>query len=91
MGTKGKSIRVAPLQIKKGFDTMNEKIIQIIPAPASLMYAHDGGKAEPVACLALVDIGNGETEIQAMGIINHELFEDVVANGAIIFMDETGH
>ena len=32
---------------------MNEKIIQIIPAPSTLMYAYDGGTAQPVACLAL--------------------------------------
>jgi hypothetical protein len=30
---------------------MNEKIIQIIPAPSNLMYAYDGGTAQPVALL----------------------------------------
>ena len=34
---------------------MNETIIQIIPAPSNLMYGYDGGTAQPVACLALVD------------------------------------
>lgn len=35
---------------------MNEKTIQIIPAPSNLMYAYDGGTAQPVACLALVEL-----------------------------------
>ena len=26
---------------------MNEKTIQIIPAPSNLMYAYDGGTAQP--------------------------------------------
>ena len=37
---------------------MNEdKIIQIIPAPANMLYAFEDGKTYPVACLALVAIG----------------------------------
>ena len=35
---------------------MNETIIQIIPAPSNLMYGYDGGTAQPVACLALVEL-----------------------------------
>ena len=37
---------------------MNEKTIQIIPAPSNLMYAYDGGTAQPVACLALVELAD---------------------------------
>ena len=39
---------------------MNEKTIQIIPAPSNLMYAYDGGTAQPVACLALVELADGD-------------------------------
>lgn len=36
---------------------MNEnKIIQIIPAPANMLYAFEDGKTYPVACLALVEL-----------------------------------
>ena len=34
---------------------MDEKIIQIIPAPANLMYSYDGEEAKHVVCLALVE------------------------------------
>ena len=37
---------------------MNETIIQIIPAPSNLMYGYDGGTAQPVACLALVELAD---------------------------------
>ncbi|ERI72959.1 hypothetical protein HMPREF0239_03061, partial [Clostridium sp. ATCC BAA-442] len=55
---------------------MNEKIIQIIPAPSNLMYAYDGGTAQPVACLALVELADGDREIRAMGLTNGEIFEE---------------
>lgn len=41
---------------------MNEKTIQIIPAPSNLMYAYDGGTAQPVACLALVELADGDRD-----------------------------
>lgn len=34
---------------------MEEKIIQIIPAPANLMYSYGGEDANHVVCLALVE------------------------------------
>ena len=49
---------------------MNEKTIQIIPAPSNLMYAYDGGTAQPVACLALVELADGDREIRAMSLTN---------------------
>ena len=47
---------------------MNETIIQIIPAPSNLMYGYDGGTAQPVACLALVELADGDREIRAMSL-----------------------
>lgn len=64
---------------------MNEKIIQIIPAPSGLMYAYDRGMAQPVSCLALVELTDGDREIRAMGITNHEIFEEPL--GAILFFE----
>ena len=64
---------------------MNETIIQIIPAPSNLMYAYDGGTAQPVACLALVELADGDREIRAMGLTNGEIFED--QPGAILFFE----
>ena len=45
---------------------MNDKIIQIIPAPANMCYAFEDGKTYPVACLALVELSNGDREVHAM-------------------------
>lgn len=70
---------------------MNEKMIQIIPVSAGLMYGYDEGTAQPVSCLALVDIGNGEIKIQVMGITNNELFKEVMENGAVVFKDGMQH
>ena len=64
---------------------MNEKIIQIIPAPSGLMYAYDGGTAQPVACLALVELADGDREIIAMGLTNCEIFEE--QPGAVLFFE----
>ena len=64
---------------------MDEKIIQIIPAPANLMYSYDGEEGKHVACLALVEFGDGDREIRAMGLTNFEIIEDVV--GAAIYFD----
>ena len=54
---------------------MNEdKIIQIIPAPANMLYAFEDGKTYPVACLAL----------HAMATINSGPIEDVSDSGAVL-------
>ena len=53
---------------------MEEKIIQIIPAPANLMYSYGGEDANHVVCLALVE---ADREIRAMGLTNLEIIEDV--------------
>ena len=42
---------------------MEEKIIQIIPAPANLMYSYGGEDANHVVCLALVESEDGDREI----------------------------
>ena len=57
-------------------------IKQIIPAPQNLKYSFDGKTFEPVTCLALVERGNGETTIEAMGIVNCESID--VMEGAIL-------
>ena len=62
---------------------MNETIIQIIPAPSNLMYGYDGGTAQPVACLALVELA--DREIRAMGLTNCEIFEE--QTGAVLFFE----
>ena len=64
---------------------MNEKTIQIIPAPSNLMYGYDGGTAQPVACLALVELADGDREIRAMSLTNGEIFEE--QPGAILFFE----
>lgn len=64
---------------------MNEKIIQIIPAPANLVYGFDGGEAHPVICLALVERGDGSRDVRAFGLTNCELIDEVP--GAILFVD----
>ena len=64
---------------------MDEKIIQIIPAPANLMYSYDGEEAKHVVCLALVEFKDGDREIRAMGLTNYEIIEDV--GGAAIYFD----
>lgn len=65
----------------------NEKIIQIIPAPATMRYGFDGGTAQPVICLALVELSSGEREVHAMGLTNGEIIEDVTEFGAILLTD----
>lgn len=62
---------------------MNEKMIQIIPAPENLMYAYDGGEAKHVVCLALVERESGEREIVPMGVENCEYIAEV--EGAVLF------
>ena len=52
---------------------MNEnKILQIIPAPANLLWGFDGHVSYPVVCLALV------------GLTNCEIIEDLSEAGAIL-------
>ena len=64
---------------------MNEnKIIQIIPAPTNMLYAFEGGKTYPVACLALVELSNGDHEVHAMAAINGGPIEDVSDSGAVL-------
>ena len=46
---------------------MNDKIIQIIPAPANMCYAFEDGKASPVTCLALVELLNSTNARQVTG------------------------
>lgn len=70
---------------KKGENNMNEKILQIIPAPANLLYGFDGGEAQPVICLALVECGDGSREVRAFGLTNGELIDEVP--GAVLFVD----
>ncbi len=65
----------------------SDKIIQIIPAPTNMFYAFDGGKAQPVTCLALVELSNGDREIRPMGIVNAEYIDDMSDTGAIIFQE----
>lgn len=67
---------------------MNEILLQIIPAPTGMFYSWADGEAQPVACLALVQLEDGSREIRAMGIVNAELFTDVAAIGAVVFMDQ---
>ena len=56
---------------------MNEnKILQIIPAPANLLWGFDGHVSHPVVCLALVELSSGDREIHAMGLTNCEIIED---------------
>ena len=64
---------------------MTETIIQIIPAPSNLMYGYDGGTAHPDACLALVELADGDREIRAMGLTNCEIFEE--QTGAVLFFE----
>ena len=67
---------------------MNEdKIIQIIHAPANMLYAFEDGKTYPVACLALVELSNGDRKVHAMGLTNGEIIEDLSSTGAIL-LDE---
>ena len=49
------------------------------------MYGYDGGTAQPVACLALVELADGDREIRAMSLTNGEIFEE--QPGAILFFD----
>lgn len=62
---------------------MNERIIQIIPAPANLVYGFDGGETQPVVCLALVQFEDGSREVSAFGLTNGELIDEVP--GAALF------
>jgi hypothetical protein len=66
---------------------MNERIIQIISAPEKLFYCFEGGKAQPVACLALVELSGGDREVRAFGVMNGGIFEDVATSGAVLFFD----
>ncbi|MGM9600015.1 MAG: hypothetical protein ACI3W5_00340 [Faecousia sp.] len=63
---------------------MNEKIIQIIPAPANLVYGFDGGETYPVICLALVECGDGSRDVRAFGLTNGELIDEVPCD-AVLF------
>ena len=65
----------------------SDKIIQIIPAPATMTYAFEDGKPHPVICLALVELSNGDREVHAMGLTNGEIIEDLSDTGAIL-LDE---
>lgn len=62
----------------------SDKIIQIIPAPATMTYAFEDGKARPVICLALVELSNGDREVHAMAAINGGPIEDVSDSGAVL-------
>lgn len=62
---------------------MNEKIIQIIPAPANLMYGFGDGEVAPVLCLALVEYADGERCVRAFGLTNGEIIDEIP--GAILF------
>ena len=62
------------------------KIIQIIPAPVGMRYGFDGCAESPVVCLALVECGDGEREVHAMGLTNCEFIEDVTEAGAALGM-----
>lgn len=62
---------------------MNEKILQIIPAPVNLVYGFDGGEAQPVICLALVECEDGERYVRAFGLMNGEIIDEIP--GAILF------
>lgn len=64
---------------------MNEdKIMQIISAPANMCYAFEDGKTYPVACLALVELSSGDREVRAMVAINGGPIEDVSDSGAVL-------
>lgn len=62
------------------------KIIQIIPAPDNMRYGFNGCAESPVVCLALVECGDGEREVHAMGLTNCEIIEDVTEAGAALVM-----
>lgn len=67
------------------WEPSEDKILQIIPAPAHLEYVYeDGGKARHVTCLALVELSNGDREVRAMGITNSEIIEDLSGTGALL-------
>ena len=62
-----------------------DKILQIIPAPAHLEYAYeDAGLARHVTCLALVELSNGDREVRAMVVSNCEIIEDLSGTGALL-------
>ena len=64
---------------------MNEnKILQISPAPANLLWGFDGHVSHPVVCLALVELSSGDREIHAMGLTNCEIIEDLSEAGSIL-------
>lgn len=64
---------------------MNEnKILQIIPAPANLLWGFDGHVSHPIVCLALVELSSGDREVHAMGLTNCEIIEDLSEAGAIL-------
>ena len=63
------------------------KIIQLLSAPNGLCYAFEGGCAQPVACLALVELDSGDREVRALGVFNHEVLEDVVEAGAVLLFE----
>ena len=42
-------------------------------------------KAQPVACLALVELADGDREIRAMSLTNGEIFEE--QPGAVLFFE----
>lgn len=60
------------------------KILQIIPAPANLLWGFDGHVSHPVVCLALVEVSGGNREVHAMGLTNCEIIEDLSEAGAIL-------
>lgn len=67
------------------WEPSEDKILQIIPAPAHLEYFYEGDdKARHVTCLALVELSNGDREVRAMGITNSEIIEDLGGSGALL-------
>lgn len=67
-------------------ENIMSKIIQIIPAPDNMRYGFNDCAESPVVCLALVECGNGEREIHAMGLTNCEFIEDITEAGAALVM-----
>lgn len=70
----------------KGKENIMSKIVQIIPAPGNMRYGLNDFAESPVVCLALVECGDGEQEVHAMGLTNCEFIEDVTEAGAALVM-----
>ena len=67
------------------WEPSEDKILQIIPAPAHLEYVYeDDAKARHVTCLALVELSNGDREVRAMVVSNCEIIEDLSGTGALL-------